>query len=455
MPRAFTDEEAREQLLTLGYRALEAYPGSTFKWPARCVTCAEEILVVLSRVKRDDRPRCACVREARRQSAQAAGSRRVEARAAEAAAMMQVADWEPLEPYPGANQPWKSKCLRCGTVGSPKLTSQDQHRGCSGCSGRAARVTPEIAARVVQERGWLPAVSFPGPQEPWLCRCEVCGAESKIRYESVKARGSGCRFCAARENGRRRREAFEPQAVATMRAVGLVPQEPFPGSNKPWLCLCSTCGELVKPRYGNVASGSNGCQVCRRGRQGATKRARHAGAATARMKAVGYEPLEPYPGAESVWVVRCRCGRETTIRVGNVDAGQRGCRSCATYGLKASAPAVVYVLSHPLLNSVKVGITEAGSTRLAIFAKHGWDVVHAEQFEQGMDALQVEDAVLYWWRVEMGFPIHLTAEDTPTGGWTETLDADLMPAQATVEKVREVSKAILGMKGSAVQVAEV
>lgn len=35
---------------------------------------------------------------------------------------------EPLTEYPGAGKPWKAKCLKCGTVGSPTL-AHVQSRG--------------------------------------------------------------------------------------------------------------------------------------------------------------------------------------------------------------------------------------------------------------------------------------------------------------------------------------
>ena len=52
--------------------------------------------------------------------------------------------------------------------------------------------------------------------------------------------------------------------------------------------------------------------------------------AIAVMRAAGYEPLEPYPGAAAaLWRCRCTgCGNERTPRLNNAHAG-RGCKICA------------------------------------------------------------------------------------------------------------------------------
>ncbi|MGY1825779.1 MULTISPECIES: hypothetical protein [unclassified Blastococcus] len=47
-----------------------------------------------------------------------------------------------------------------------------------------------------------------------------------------------------------------------MRDAGLEPQEPYPGSDKPWLCRCTAC-DFVKPiRHSDVRKGHAGCSAC-------------------------------------------------------------------------------------------------------------------------------------------------------------------------------------------------
>ncbi|MER5336936.1 hypothetical protein [Micromonospora sp. NPDC002717] len=436
MPVRFTDAEARHQLTALGYSAVAGYPGSTKAWAAICVTCHEAVTVVLNRVKRDDRPRCRCRREKRAAAHQASGGLKVRNNADRAIGRMRTYDWEPLEPYPGARTRWSCRCLRCGTVGTPIMSGQDRARGCAGCSGRVGRITDEAAQQVMRQAGWIPTGPFPGPREPWECACATCGKIAKPRYETVKSNESGCKLCAAKENGKRRRERFESTAVGVMRAVNLEPQEPFPGANKRWRCQCLTCGSFTQPTYSNVSNGGGGCETCRRRKQGNSKRSRFAEEATERLRAAGYEPLVEYPGAAHPWRCRCRCGRDTTVRIGNVDAGQRGCRRCAVSGFNASKPAIVYLLHNAELQALKIGITQVGSTRVGRFRKLGWSVLVTEAFQDGMDALRVEDAILTWWRKDLGLPPYLAPGSTRDGGWTETIDAGSIGRALVLQRLR-------------------
>ena len=442
MPRRFTDEDAREKLRMAGYVATEPYPGSDKRWKASCSSCGEDVELVYNQVIRDDRPACACRRAQKVAIARARGEAAVHANAEDAVSAMRSHAWEALESYPGAGSRWQCRCLRCGTTSTPVLATQKMARGCSTCSGRAKRVTHDIAERVMRGAGWIPIGSYPGPRVPWPSRCQSCGKISQPRYETTKSQKSGCRSCSAIDNGRKRREMFAPNAIARMKLAHLEPQLPFPGSNKPWLCKSRACGNLTSPTYGDVSQGSGGCGYCRRSRQGVSKRSRYAGDATQRIRDAGFEPLIDYPGAEHPWPMRCRCGRTTTVRIGNVDAGQRGCRFCADYGFSSSKPAVAYLLEHDALRALKVGITQKGSTRIEIFGKHGWGVVHIERFEVGIDAVRVEDAILRWWRQDLSLKIHLTSHQTPVGGWTETIDADEMSGHVAAARLQIEAAAV-------------
>jgi hypothetical protein len=86
----------------------------------------------------------------------------------------------------------------------------------------------------------------------------------------------------------------------------------------------------------------------------------------------------------------------------------------------------VYVLHHPRWGAVKVGITNMGTTRLADHRRDGWLVIRTQYFELGADAYDVEQAVLYRLRNEMGVPPFLDAGHMRHGGATETADADLV-----------------------------
>ncbi|MBB4981139.1 hypothetical protein ACFZCG_39370 [Streptomyces tanashiensis] len=78
------------------------------------------------------------------------------------------------------------------------------------------------------------------------------------------------------------------------------------------------------------------------------------------------------------------------------------------------------------MNAVKIGITNIGTTRLADHRRDGWSIIKTQHFMFGSDAYDVEQAVLYRMRNELGIPPYLTADQMRRGGATETADADLI-----------------------------
>ncbi|WP_138902993.1 hypothetical protein [Streptomyces albidochromogenes] len=119
-------------------------------------------------------------------------------------------------------------------------------------------------------------------------------------------------------------------AAAIMHAVGLEPLEPYPGSNAAWNCRCLKSAHRVAPTFGSVRSGAtSGCRRCGRAAADARRLAVGRERAEADLRAAGFEPLEPYPGARARW--RCRhlaCGSVVHPRLFRIRAGS-GCLACA------------------------------------------------------------------------------------------------------------------------------
>ena len=61
-------------------------------------------------------------------------------------------------------------------------------------------------------------------------------------------------------------------AAAIMRAADLEPIEPYPGSGRPWLCICMVCGTEVSPRLNGIRQGQGGCIDCGARRNGERQR---------------------------------------------------------------------------------------------------------------------------------------------------------------------------------------
>ena len=115
-------------------------------------------------------------------------------------------------------------------------------------------------------------------------------------------------------------------AADEMRAAGLEPLEPYPGNNRPWPCLCTTCGSQVAPRLSSIRGGQGGCRAC-----GARSKPRvDPEVAAAEVRAAGFNPLEPYPGrVRDRWRIRCHaCGADLHVRLTDLRTGH-GCRACS------------------------------------------------------------------------------------------------------------------------------
>jgi hypothetical protein len=67
--------------------------------------------------------------------------------------------------------------------------------------------------------------------------------------------------------------------------------------------------------------------------------------------------------------------------------------------------------------------------------------VKTYQFETGLEARAVEQAVLDWMRLVLDLPPYLSAEVMPQGGWTETVAIEALKSADLVEAVLRFKKA--------------
>ena len=116
-------------------------------------------------------------------------------------------------------------------------------------------------------------------------------------------------------------------AAEQMRAAGLDPLEPYPGSAKKWRCRCTRCGDEVYPRHSSIQQGRGGCGRC--GKRASDEALRlKPNTAIDQMRAAGFEPLEPYKLSRAPWLCRCTaCGTEVRISHSSVKQGH-GCKRC-------------------------------------------------------------------------------------------------------------------------------
>jgi hypothetical protein len=212
-----------------------------------------------------------------------------------------------------------------------------------------------------------------------------------------------------------------------MMAAGFTPKIAYPGVDVPWPSVCASCGREPSPSLSGVREGK-GCMYC------AQKNPSTPEEAIAAMRAGGFEPLTRYSGrSKEPWPSRClECGRTSTPSLATTRKGH-GCRFCAPYGIDPHAPAIVYVVRHPTLGAVKIGIAGTGIAydRVADHQKHGWDPPsYVHPCDTGEHAAQIEREVKRSLRARFGERGYLTRDQMPHGGWTETYpEAGLSPEQ--------------------------
>ncbi|WP_345710234.1 hypothetical protein [Kineococcus glutinatus] len=123
--------------------------------------------------------------------------------------------------------------------------------------------------------------------------------------------------------------------VEVMRAAGLEPCVPYPGSKTPWLCECRRCGQTVCPLYNSVQQGTGGCKHCGK-KQSARTRTMAEEKAVAEMCSYGVTPLDPFPGVMKPWRCQCvACGEVITPSLHN--ARRQGvCGYCSGTAVRAA-----------------------------------------------------------------------------------------------------------------------
>jgi len=351
---------------------------------------------------------------------------------ADAVELMLQSGVKPLVPYPGTKVGWKSVCLTCDNIVSPRLGNiRSGQKACAYCSG--VRVNVSDAIKLFESVNLKPLVEYPGANKPWLCECIKCVIEVTPSYTSVQQGNGGCVYCAGN------RITIE-QAINLMNEAGYEPLEPYPSSGKRWKCKCRTCGRISSPRYGDVRIG-NRCGYCSNVRVDERD-------AIQIMLEAKLEPLEAFKTASTKWKCKCLvCENIVSPRFADIHGGQGGCGFCATYGFNLEQPAFIYLITNEELSSHKIGISNLydskENSRMSKHRRNGWKVFKTMEFDTGKMASDIEKQIFIWLRSECGLANSLSAEQMPQGGHTETVDAseiDLATIWAKIEVLSRISK---------------
>ena len=105
-------------------------------------------------------------------------------------------DLEPLEPYKGANESWKCKCLRTGKTVSPSYSSirRSKNHVCKFCGQNF--VDPREANKFMISKGYKPQVPYTTVHTNWESIHIPCGNIVSPQYAQIQQGFGGCRHCA-------------------------------------------------------------------------------------------------------------------------------------------------------------------------------------------------------------------------------------------------------------------
>jgi hypothetical protein len=365
------------------------------------------------------------------------GPRRI-AEVAAIAAMLERGT-RPLDPFPGTQLPWRSRCLTCGEVSEPRYNDV-VNKGTGACnktcrslkiSAKNSRNDAEAAA-VMRQWGWEPLESYPGAGKQWLSRCIHCGTIKPKKLAHVQKGRGGCTGCAGHD-------VTDESARKLMRQADLEPLVDYPGSMQPWLSRCLRCDHIGTPTYAKVRARGHQCWSCRSGRIADALRLDE-NVAIASMLEKGLDPIDPYPGSTGIpWKARCMIC-ETILDPGpmlhNIRGAAGGCATCAERGINPAKPGYLYLVIHEGHATLKWGIANI-EHRLVQHISQGWEFVARWDFDLTRDAWAFERQIKTWVRGQ-GIPKALNAEQMKYGGHTETAllsDISVQELQAYVESL--------------------
>jgi hypothetical protein len=159
--------------------------------------------------------------------------------------------------------------LICKNQVTPRLRGLNQGKSCFVCSKRqvASNQTLPIqdALDALANAGVVPVDPYPGSvNKPWASTHIKCGRSIAPSYASIRRGQNPCKFCSIDKQTESRR-LNEDDAVAVMRNANLELLEPFEKAGQPWLCRCTKCEGIVRPRLSQIKGGGGGCVTCASG----------------------------------------------------------------------------------------------------------------------------------------------------------------------------------------------
>jgi hypothetical protein len=362
-------KEAEALMLKAKLKPKEPYKGASVKWKCECLQCGQVVFPKYSLIKSGQggcRP-CGYKKVSKKmKKAHAAGERkykRVQVTEKEALILIKEHGRIPLEPFKAVSKPWLSKCAKCKTVSSPRL-SRLVYRGsaCNVCGRQRTSDAKKLSQTEVQATFRRAGVELLVKyqyvnDQPLKCRCLRCKRIVTPTYANARKHQEGCKYCAG--------TFVDPtEAKELMISLGYLPKVKYPGTDVPWKVQHIKCGTICFPTYGTIKRGGGGCRNC---------------------ADWGYSYNKP----SYLYLITHK----------DFNAHKVG-----------------------IANKAKL----KKSDRLHRHTNHGWEVHKIWEFEDGFLVLQIETEVLRILRSEMNLPKFLSQGQMKYQGETETVSADLI-----------------------------
>ena len=334
---------------------------------------------------------------------------------------------EPKEKFKGPHHGWKSVHIECGRTVSPRWASIQQGQGvCEYCSGN--KVDMKKVKQLLKENNLKPLVPYPGNKVGWRCIHLPCGREVAPRYGALNGGQGPCEFCG-------KNMVSEEEAYELLKKNKYKPLTDFPGGSIPWPSIHIVCGTKVDVVSTYLRRGGKGCSVCTGTKPISAKEALKL------FKSRGFTPMVKFKGTKHPWKSKHNVCRKTVSPTYSALKSGGGCKYCQLGGINLLAPAYLYLITHKSFNSHKVGIGgfDSYNNRLEQHTKQGWEIYSQLDLDTGEEAYEIEQAVLNWLRNDLNLQQYLLPEQMPQAGHTETVDASEIDLPIIWAKVEELS----------------
>ena len=183
------------------------------------------------------------------------------------------------------------------------------------------KVDSRVAVTEMLSAGYEPLEPYKNSKHPWSCKHLKCGETITPTYNQIQQGWRGCKHCSGKY--------VDPKkAEEQMIAAGVIPQEPYPGKDKPWKCICTRCKKVINSTYAGVRDGGKGCKGCALKATAEGRRFSEAEVREAFHK-VNLVPIEKYITTGAPLLSKCKkCGNSPAPTLTAIRAGG-GCKYCS------------------------------------------------------------------------------------------------------------------------------